>query len=95
MTIARGRPAGVPDAPANVHVVDIKQDSETHYHKRFTEIYIVLEGAGWFELDGERVPARPLSAVLIQPGCRHRAVGPMRILNIPMPRFDPEDEWMD
>ena len=80
---------------ATVHVVDIKQDSETHYHKKMTEIYVVLEGEGHIELDGERLPLKPLTSVFIQPGCRHRAVGNLRILNIPIPAFDPEDEWLD
>jgi hypothetical protein len=38
---------------------------------------------------------RPLTAVFILPGCRHRAVGKLRILNIPVPAFDPEDEFED
>jgi hypothetical protein len=36
--------------------------------------------------------------VLIRPGTRHRAlmgVNPMKILNIVIPRFDPDDEWFD
>jgi hypothetical protein len=32
---------------------------------------------------------------MIKPGCRHRAVGDLRILNIPVPAFDPADEWFD
>jgi hypothetical protein len=33
--------------------------------------------------------------VLIRPGARHRAVGKLRILNIPVPAFDPADEHFD
>lgn len=85
-----------PDNPvATLHIVDITEDARAHYHKKLTEIYLVLEGAGYMELDGERVPVKPLSAILIKPGCRHRAVGKMRIVNIPVPAFDPEDEWFD
>ena len=80
---------------ASVHVVDIEQDSRTHYHKRMTEIYVVLEGQGQMELDGQMFPVRPLTAIYIRPGCRHRAVGRLRILNIPIPGFDPADEWFD
>jgi hypothetical protein len=47
------------------------------------------------ELDGDIVPLEPLTAVLIKPGCRHRAVGRLRIVNIPVPAFDPADEWFD
>ena len=86
------------DSPGNVaslHVVDIEQDSQTHYHKRMTEIYLVLEGEGQIELDGQRFPLRPMTAVYIRPGCRHRAIGRLRMLNVPIPAFDPQDEWFD
>jgi len=85
-----------PDNPvATIHMVDISADSRAHYHKKLTEIYLILEGEGHMELDGELVPVRPMTSVLIQPGCRHRAVGRMRIVNIPVPAFDPTDEWFD
>ncbi len=80
---------------ASVHLVDIEIDSATHYHKGMTEIYVVLEGEGEIELDGKRFPVKPMTAIYIRPGCRHRAIGKLRLLNIPMPAFDPSDEWMD
>ncbi len=83
------------DGVASVHLVNISADARPHYHKTMTEIYVVLAGKGWIELDGERIPVQPLSAVKINPGCRHRAVGTMRILNTVIPAFDPEDEWFD
>ena len=92
---ARRAVAGENDAVASVHLVDISIDAKTHYHKRMTEIYLVLEGEGHLELDGELVSVRPMTAVYIRPGCRHRAVGKLRIVNIPVPAFDPEDEWFD
>lgn len=85
-----------PDNPtATMHMVDITTDAKTHYHKKLTELYLILEGTGHMELDGELIPVKPLTAIFIQPGCRHRAVGAMRIVNIPIPAFDPEDEWFD
>lgn len=80
---------------ATIHLVDIEHDSRVHYHKRMTEIYLVLEGEGFMELDGERVPVKPMTSIFIKPGCRHRAVGKLRIVNIPIPAFDPQDEWFD
>ena len=80
---------------ATLHVVDIKKNSEVHYHKKMTEIYLILEGEGFMELDGEKIPVKPMTSVLIKPGCRHRAIGNLRIANIPIPAFDPADEWMD
>ena len=46
-------------------------------------------------VDGKRYPVKPLTSILIKPGCRHRAVGKMKIVNIPVPAFDPDDEWFD
>ena len=83
------------EVAATMHMVDIKADSRTHYHKTLTELYLILEGEGHMELDGNMIPVKPLTAVYIRPGCRHRAVGRLRIVNIPIPAFDPEDEWFD
>jgi mannose-6-phosphate isomerase-like protein (cupin superfamily) len=83
------------DAVASLHVVDISIDSRVHYHKRMTELYYVLEGEGQIELDGERHAVRPGDAILIKPLCRHRAIGRLRVLNVPVPAFDPADEWFD
>lgn len=80
---------------ASMHVVEIESDSRTHYHKKMTEIYLVLEGEGQMELDGELFPLKPMSAVYIRPGCRHRAIGKLKIINIPVPAFDERDEWFD
>ena len=44
---------------------------------------------------GERHAVRPGDAILIKPLCRHRAIGRLRVLNVPVPAFDPEDEWFD
>ena len=80
---------------ATLHIVDIQEDSRAHYHKRMTEIYLVLEGEGQMELDGTLHPLKPMSAVFIKPGCRHRAIGKLKIVNIPIPAFDEADEWFD
>ncbi|MDG2125950.1 MAG: cupin domain-containing protein [Verrucomicrobiales bacterium] len=86
-----------PGAPASVHVVDISRDSRAHYHKRMTETYVVLEGEGTIELDGEVLELKPLMSVMIRPGCVHRARpvegGVLRILNVAVPVFDAADEW--
>ena len=79
---------------ATVHLLDVMKDNKTHYHKRMTEIYVVLEGEGEVELDGERVAVRPMTAIFIKPGCRHRAVGNLQIVNVAIPAFDPSDEYL-
>jgi len=80
---------------ATMHMVDIREDARAHYHKKLTEIYLILEGNGHVELDGEMVPVKPFTAVFIKAGCRHRAVGKMRIVVVPIPVFDAADEWFD
>ena len=80
---------------ATLHIVDVTGKARSHYHKKLTEIYLVLEGSGYMELDGEHVEVRPMTAIFIKPGCRHRAIGKMRIVNIAVPAFDQNDEWFD
>lgn len=84
-----------PDGRASFHVTTISADSKVHYHKKLTEIYYVLEGEGHMELDGRRVDLKPGTAVMIKPGCRHRAVGRLTVAIVAMPVFDPADEWFD
>ena len=87
--------ADLQDSPASVHLLEFSDEPTCHYHRKTTEIYVILEGEGHLELDGETVPVRPMSAVMIKPGCRHRGVGKMKLFNISVPKFDPEDFFFD
>ena len=90
------RAFATPDnSTATLHLVDIETDSRVHYHKKMTEIYLILEGEGFMELDGERIAVKPMTAIFIKPLCRHRAVGKMKIINVPIPAFDETDEFED
>lgn len=84
-------------APASVHRVAIEADARTHYHRQHTEIYYILECAenAVIELDGTPTPVRAGNVILIPCGVRHRAIGPMTVLNVVVPPFDPADEWFD
>ena len=84
-----------PDRVASLHIVETDGKAQTHYHQKTTEIYYFLEGAGQMELDGQLCEVRPGTAILIKPGCRHRAIGNLKFLNLPVPAFDPADEWFD
>ena len=84
-----------PDQIASMHVVTTSGEGKLHYHKKMTEIYYFLEGDGHIELDGEKFPAKPGTSVMIKPGCRHRAVGNFKFINVPIPAFDESDEWFD
>ena len=92
---ARRAFASSPESLASMHLVNIEEDSRTHYHKKMTEMYLVLEGEGEMELDGKKFPLQPMTAIYIKPGCRHRAIGKLKIINIPIPAFDEQDEWFD
>ena len=92
---ARRAFAAAGNGVATMHLVDIQADAQVHYHKTMTELYLVLEGEGYLELNGEALPVRPMTAILIHPFCRHRAVGNLKIINVAIPAFDPADEWFD
>ena len=83
------------DAPASAHYLEVCDEPTTHYHKKTTEIYLVLEGEGHLELDGELIPVKPLSAIMIRPECRHRAIGKLKVINIPVPKHDDDDFYYD
>ena len=57
-----------PGHAASMHVDDIQSDSRAHYHKTMTEIYLVLEGEGQMELDGQLFPVKPMTVIYIRPG---------------------------
>ena len=78
---------------ATLHLVDTHENSRTHYHNWMTELYLVLEGESQMEHDGKLFPLKPMTAIFIKPGCHHRAIGKLKIVNIPIPAFDETDEW--
>ncbi len=94
---ARRGLANVADFPATIHITEISQDARVHYHRGLTETYYFLECEpdAQMELNGERLAVRPGMLVMIRPGTRHRAIGPMKVLIVVFPKFDPEDEWFD
>jgi mannose-6-phosphate isomerase-like protein (cupin superfamily) len=87
----------VPEFPGTVHRVEISLDARLHYHKRLTETYYFLqcEPGAQMQLDDELVAVKPGMCIVIPPGVRHRAAGRMTVLNIVIPKFDPQDEWFD
>ena len=92
--LARRAWADAADFPATVHQTEITLDARPHRHARQTECYVVLDCGpdAAMELDGQRVPVRIGTTVLIRPGCVHRAVGEMRVLVVCVPKFDAGDE---
>lgn len=80
-------------ADAGFHVTHIT-DSKRHYHKRTTEIYHILEGSGVLEVGDDRVELRPGLTVLIEKGTPHRGFGDFKTIVVPIPAFDPSDEFL-
>ena len=91
---ARRAFTGAADLPATVHLTEISRESQPHRHARQREVYVILDAGeeAALELDGERVPVAERDAILIRPGCVHRAIGPMTVLVLCVPKFDPGDE---
>lgn len=94
---ARRALADVADFPGTIHVTSISTEARRHYHRRLTEVYYFLECGpdAAMELDQQRVPVQPGTCIMIRPGTRHRALGPMKVLIVVWPKFDPADEWFD
>jgi mannose-6-phosphate isomerase-like protein (cupin superfamily) len=55
---------------ANVHVVSVTEGA-AHFHKRYHEIYYVLEGRGSVCLAGRRKNVKPGAAVVVPAGVTH------------------------
>jgi len=79
---------------ANVTFLSV-YEAERHYHRRSTEIYYVLKGAGSLELNGDSVDLEPGTLVMIPPGTRHHAEGELEVLIVGVPPFDPADTVTD
>ena len=83
------------EGKVSFHRLDVKIDAQLHYHKEHEEIYYILEGEGFLDLDGEKLPVKPGSSVMIHPYCRHRAIGQLKVINVSLPSFDVNDEFFD
>ena len=74
------------------------QATERHYHAWSEELYVVLEGRGEMELDGERRHVAAGDAVQIPPGARHRITAadhPLRFLCCYAARYTHDDTLFD
>ena len=55
----------------------------------------LVHGHARMQLDDEIIPLKPGRCIIIPPGVRHRAIGAMKVLIFVLPKFDPEDEWLE
>ena len=95
--VARRAFTDVEEFPGTVHVTEISEDAQTHYHKILTETYFFLEcdEDASMQLNDEVIPVKPGMSIMIRPGTRHRAIGKMKVLIMVLPKFDPADEYLD
>ena len=85
------------DTPAcNLHVTSIA-DSVRHYHKKCTEVYLILEGRGHMELNGDVVEVEPGNVIYIEPYTRHRlwSAEGVRTVVFGVPALETDDEYFD
>jgi mannose-6-phosphate isomerase-like protein (cupin superfamily) len=71
------------------------QSTQRHYHAASEEIYVVLEGEGELEIDGERRHVRPGDAALIPAGSWHAiaAASQLRFLCCCAPPYSHDDTF--
>lgn len=75
------------------------QATQRHYHARSEELYVLLDGEGELEVDGERARVGPGDAILIPPGALHQiwadGDAPLRFLCCCAPPYSDEDTFFD
>jgi mannose-6-phosphate isomerase-like protein (cupin superfamily) len=75
------------------------QATRRHHHAESEEIYVLLEGEGEMEVDGERRRVGPGDAILIPPGARHEIRAqtdvPLRFLCCCSPPYRDEDTFFE
>jgi len=74
------------------------QSTQRHYHRRSEEIYLIVEGGGTMEVDGEERAVRADDAILIPAGAWHTLTAGSegaRLLCCCVPPYSHEDTYFD
>ena len=74
------------------------QSTQRHYHAASEEIYLILEGGGSLEVDGEMREVGPGDAILIPPHAWHEltaGVEGVRLLCCCVPAYSDDDTSFD
>jgi mannose-6-phosphate isomerase-like protein (cupin superfamily) len=72
-------------AAAEVHHVEIDH-AKLHFHERTDEIYYIIDGNGSMILDDEEIELHPGVVVYVPRGVKHKAIGPLTVLTVCIPR---------
>jgi quercetin dioxygenase-like cupin family protein len=73
-----------------------RQATQRHYHARSEEIYLITDGGGTLEVDGETRPVVPGDAIRIPPGAWHELVAGAdgaRLLCMCAPPYSDDDTY--
>lgn len=73
------------NAAAEVHHLEIT-DAKLHYHERTDEVYYVIGGQGWMQLDGSEIELSEGVIVYVPRGVKHKAWGNLKVLVVCIPR---------
>jgi quercetin dioxygenase-like cupin family protein len=74
------------------------QATERHYHRLSEEIYLLVEGGGRLEVDGEEQDVQAGDAILIPPGAWHTLVAGetgARLLCCCVPAYSHDDTYLE
>jgi quercetin dioxygenase-like cupin family protein len=74
------------------------QATERHYHRLSEEIYLIVEGGGLMELDGEEREVGVGDAILIPPGAWHTLLAGAngtRLLCCCVPAYSHDDTYFE
>jgi mannose-6-phosphate isomerase-like protein (cupin superfamily) len=74
------------------------QETQRHYHAASEELYVLLDGSGEMEVDGEHASVGPGDAILIPPGAWHQiraGDAPLRFLCCCAPPYSHDDTYFD
>jgi quercetin dioxygenase-like cupin family protein len=72
------------------------QSTERHYHRLSEEIYLIVEGGGRLEVDGDERDVEAGDAILIPPGAWHQLVAGAegtRLLCCCVPAYSHDDTY--
>jgi mannose-6-phosphate isomerase-like protein (cupin superfamily) len=84
------------NTPSTVKIISVRSGERLSLqsHNKRSEFWYVTRGGGFFEINGERIPAQPGDEVFIEKGTKHRmsaGENGLEVLEISLGEFDEDD----